>query len=376
MQLAPLSSVQHRLCLGAPLPFNVRDADCTLLLARGQALESAEQLQALCTRGALVDLAELPPATAGAAVRHAPRAQLPGLWRRCLGDVTQALLRTPGQDFASALDDAAGPVQLLIERDPDLAIFQVLRQAPNGDIAYGVQRALQTAITGHLVAQRLGWDAAQAERLFKVALTMNISMLELQGRLSRQTVPLSPAQRTGLQTHPMRSVQMLQRAGIDDAEWLDAVLHHHEQEDGSGYPSGSSNVSALASLARRADVYTAKLSARSVRDAMAADLAGRQMFMQDPGHPMTAALVKEFGIYPPGCYVRLASGELAIVVGRGEAITAPRVACLTNERGTPLPCPEPRDTADRRHAVQAVVGERSVHVNLPLDRLAALVTAG
>ena len=45
----------------------------------------------------------------------------------------------------------------------------------------------------------------------------------------------------------------------------------------------------------------------------AADVAGRQMFMQDPGHPMTAALVKEFGIYPPGCHVRLASGELAVV---------------------------------------------------------------
>jgi hypothetical protein len=30
---------------------------------------------------------------------------------------------------------------------------------------------------------------------------------------------------------------------------------------------------------------------------------------------MTAALVKEFGIYPPGCFVRLASGELAMVIG-------------------------------------------------------------
>jgi ribosomal protein L2 len=60
-------------------------------------------------------------------------------------------------------------------------------------------------------------------------------------------------------------------------------------------------------------VYTSKLAARSSRDALAADIAGRQMFMQDPGHPMTAALVKEFGIYPPGCHVRLNSGELRMV---------------------------------------------------------------
>ena len=139
--------------------------------------------------------------------------------------------------------------------------------------------------------------------------------------------------------------------------------------------SGTTEIGELASLARRADVYTSKLSSRSTRDAMAADLAGRQMFMQDPGHPMTAALVREFGIYPPGCYVRLASGELAIVVQRGATITAPVVACLTNERGAPLPNPERRETVTPAHAVAAVVGERSVNVRLPLDRLAALVMA-
>ena len=131
----------------------------------------------------------------------------------------------------------------------------------------------------------------------------------------------------------------------------------------------------LASLARRADVYTSKLAARSTRDELAADVAGRQMFMQDPGHPMTAALVKEFGIYPPGCHVRLASGELAVVVARGASITAPMVACLTNERGMPLPAPVRRETSDRKHAVMAVVGQASVNVRVPLERLMEALAA-
>ena len=108
---------------------------------------------------------------------------------------------------------------------------------------------------------------------------------------------------------------------------------------------------------------------------MAADVAGRQMFMQDPGHPMTAALVKEFGIYPPGCHVRLASGELAVVVARGASITAPMVACLTNERGMPLPAPVRRETSDRKHAVMAVVGQASVNVRVPLERLMEALAA-
>ncbi len=373
MPYAELSTVKHRVKPGAALPFNVRDADATLLLARGHIVESQEQLDALFTRGALVDINEL--LAAHDLVREAPRAQLPRLWAGCLRKLSKTLSADPGPEFVGALDDAAVPVQALIQRDPDLAIFQVLRQGAGADTAYGAQRSLQTAITSYLVAQRLGWDPEQCIRQFKVSLTMNISMLELQGRLAHQAMPPTPAQRNELQTHPMRSVRMLELAGISDADWLQAVLQHHEQEDGQGYPSGRSDVVDLASLARRADVYTSKLAARSTRDALAADLAGRQMFMQDPTHPMTTALVREFGIYPPGCYVRLVSGEMAIVVARGEHITMPVVAVLTTTRGMPLAEPVRCTIDGKKLAVAGVVGERQTGLNLPLERLAGLVTS-
>jgi hypothetical protein len=73
--------------------------------------------------------------------------------------------------------------------------------------------------------------------------------------------------------------------------------------------------------------------------------------------------------------VRLASGELAIVVGRGESITAPLVACLTNTRGAPLPAPVRSSTADRAHAVVSVVGEQSVNVRLPMHSLMQALVA-
>ncbi|MBU6261164.1 MAG: hypothetical protein KGJ30_19520 [Burkholderiales bacterium] len=373
MPYAELSTVSHRVRLGAPLPFNVRDADRTLLLARGQQVESTEQLTALFERGALVDMAEL--RSPRDEIRQAARAELPRLWTDCLGRVAQTLLEPWSEGYAAALDEASAPVQALIERDPDLAIFHVLRQGHSADVAYGAQRSLQTAITGYLVAQRLAWDHAQCERAFKVMLTMNLSMLELQGRLARQAEPLSPDQREQLRSHPLRSVRLLEQAGIGDEVWLHAVLCHHEQEDGQGYPRGISEPGELASLARRADVYTSKLSARDARSAIAADLAGRQMFMQDPGHPMTAALVKEFGIYPPGCFVRLASGATGIVVRRGATITTPQVACLTDDQGQPLAQPQEVDTGLRPHAVTGVIGEGMVNLRLSLDRLAALVTA-
>jgi len=370
MQLAALATVKNRVVLGVPLAFNVRNADQTLLLARGHLLQSQEQLDALMTRGALVDLAELQSPREH--ILKAPRSQLAALWTQSMDAVAQAIRSSAKAGFTGALESATEPVLALIDRDPDLAIFQVLRQGAAADTQYGAKRSMHSAITSQLVALRMGWAPEDAERAFKVALTMNISMLELQGQLSRQNVAPTLEQRQALQTHPMRSVQMLELAGVTDSAWLQAVLQHHENENGTGYPSGRSDVSDLASLARRADVYTAKLSSRSNRDAMAADIAGRQIFMDDPGHPMTAALVKEFGIYPPGCHVRLASGELAIVVARGKTITTPIVACLSNPRGAPLPQPVRRDTSDRAYAVEAVVGERSVTVRPTLEQLLAL----
>jgi hypothetical protein len=370
MQLAALSTVTHRIRIGAPLPFGVRDRQRTLLLERGQVIATTAQLDALLERGALVDIAEA--GTLVDVVREVPRADLPRLWQQTLVQIGATLARCEGASFRAALDEAAAPALALVERDPDLAIFQILTGGANVDVAYGVRRSLHGAVTASLVAQRLAWQPAEVEKAFKAALTMNVSMLELQGMLAHQTTPPSPTQRAALRSHPMRSVQMLELAGITDAGWLRAVLQHHEVEDGSGYPSGRRDVDELATLLRRADVYTSKLSARHTREAMSADAAGRAMFMQDPGHPMTHAIVKEFGIYPPGAYVRLASGSVGVVVGRGPSITAPVVACLTDGAGRTLPEPHRCATTDRANAVVALLPALAETPRVSAETLVAL----
>ncbi len=371
MQFADLSAVKHRVHLGAPLPFNVRNADKTLLLARGQKVDSPEHLAALLARGALVDLAEL--MSPRDEVMKAPREMLPRLWSDALSKIGSAMDNAPEPGFCDALVEAAGPVQALIERDPDLAIFQVLQKGADANTSYGAQRSTQTAITCMLVAQRMGWSASEAERAFKVALTMNLAMLELQGLLSRQTTPLTPEQRVAIHSHPLRSAHMLELAGVTDSSWIEGVRGHHELEDGSGYPTGNRDAGELAMLVRRADIYTAKLSARASRPPMRADTASRQMFMQDPGHPITVALVKEFGIYPPGCQVHLASGETGVVVARGATITAPIVACFTNERGALLNKPVRRDTSAKGYAVAGAVDPKVTRQSPPVDKLMAAV---
>lgn len=370
MHHMPLEQVRHQIAAGQPLPFNVYRPDTTLLLARGQVVHNAHQIENLFERGSLVDIHELRPVSTDPVT--APRALLPQLWRASMERVG-AVLRDPrAETFRGALDEAAAPLHALIDRDPDLAIFQVLRQDGSPYTQYGVNHSVHTAIVARLVAQRLGWHVDDMQRAFKAALTMNIAMLELQGRLAEQTTPLTEAQRQQIHDHPAAGRAMLETAGVTDEYWLRAVAEHHEERNGTGYPTGTREPSELATLLHRADVYTAKLSSRATRDAQAADRAGRDIFMQDPGHPVCAALVKEFGVYPPGCFVELACGETGVVIARGSTVMTPIVAAMTNVYGHSMPEPLRRDTREPTYAIVGVVQPSRMRAKLVPEKLAAL----
>jgi len=376
MQHVPLAQVRHQIEAGQPLPFNVLRPDATLLLARGQVLQSAAQLDALLERGSLVDLRELQAAQPckpwPADLATLPREALPALWAASTTHLDQVLRRPEPRSFRAALDEAADGFSALIDHDPDLAIFQVLRQDNAPHTRYGVMHAVHTAIVAHLVARRLGWPDEDTRRAFRAALTMNVSILELQGEMAAQAHPPTDAQRRQLADHPQRSHDLLVQAGISDPVWLQAVAEHHEERGGRGYPRGLKEPCELATLLRRADVYTARLSARASREAQAADQAGREIFMQDPGHPICAALVKEFGVYPPGCFVSLACGETGVVIARGPSVMTPVVASMTNAFGNPLPAPVRRDTREPLYAIAGVLQPRQMRARLSPEKLAAL----
>jgi HD-GYP domain-containing protein (c-di-GMP phosphodiesterase class II) len=373
MRFTQLSVVRQRVKVGTPLPFNVFNNDETLLLSKGYVVQSGEQLENLLARGTLVDIAEV---FQGAdAIRQAPAAMLGKLWSDNISRIHRTLSEITPETFKAALDEAAKPVESLIDRDPDLAILQVMRQEGNEHMQYGLNHAIHTAIVCRLVAKRLDWSDDESNRAFKAALTMNISMFELQGILAQQASRPNDEQMKQIRSHPTRSRVLLEKAGVTDRDWLLGVEQHHETTDRLGYPLGIANPSELATLLNRADIYAAKLSPRASREPLPADRAGRELFMRDPGNPMTAALVKEFGVYPPGCYVSLASGEVGVVIKRGPTVMAPVVAVLVSKNGAPVHEHIKRETSNPAYAVAGAVPLKQMKVRMAPESLALLAAA-
>ena len=340
------------------------------MLAKGQTIGSSEQLEKLLERGAKVNLAELQ------ASKRDPRklnpAELPDFWRESLVQLGRMLLANVNGNsagFLRALDDVSQPLLQLIARDPDLAIFQVIRQEGMPEFQYGVQHGVHTGIAAVLAAQQLGSSPEESLRAFRVALTMNLSVLELQGKLAHQLFPLNPKQRRAIQEHPLQSRQMLEERGIQDADWLRAVAEHHESPNGKGYPTGLREPSPLARLISAADTYTAKLSTRASRAPLPADRAVRDFYLARKEEPAAAAILKSFGVYPPGTLLRLASGEIAVSLRRGSTPQTPVAAALMNRNGEPMMNPARRDTAQAANAVQAVLDAKVLRVRLNPEKL-------
>jgi len=373
MSFVALSSVRHRVRIGLPLPFGVLDANGQLLLNKGYMLENDDRLSTLCSRGSLVLLEEVEPDSRGRSDRSAQRrSKALEAWAACSNRLSAVLTEAGQPHFRAALDEAATPVLDLIARDPDLAILQSMRRERGGRIQHALRHSIHTAIATRLVAERLGWDVAATVSTFKAALTMNLSVMELQGELAGSRLPPTAEQRRLLREHPVRSRELLELAGVTDGDWLRAVEQHHEHEDGSGYPAGRSDVGEKARLIRMADIYCAKLDVRVTRQGVMPDRAARELFARDPSNPMLQALVKEFGLYPPGSFVRLASGEAGIVVKRGPTVLAPVVAALTWRSGQPRSEPLRRDTSQPGFKVLKAIGPEEIRVGVSLESLTTI----
>ncbi len=370
MKLLPLEQFSNQLQAGAPLKWGIRDSSGQLLLARGRVLIDNNMIQALLDRGTFVDVEEVNRAhpEASAALKT-KKETAPARWDSLQARLS-TLLRSPTSPiFLDGLRDSIDQLDSLVERNSDLIIYLIMRHDHTRYAQYGVAHSLHVASLCSLLAQRMSWSNDLRKNVIGAALSMNLSIIELQGRMATQSTPLTDDQRQQIQNHPLASAQLLRNAGLTDTEWLHAVEQHHEQRGSTGYPGKLNTPSELSQLIHFVDCFTAKHSARAGRSQQPAQQAARDLYIQSQANPLAALLIKEFGIYPPGCFVKLASGETAIVIKRGANANTPIVAALINRNGDALSQPIPRDSSISTNAIVSTIPNKAVLVCLSIEKL-------
>ncbi|MDP2017232.1 HD-GYP domain-containing protein [Hydrogenophaga sp.] len=275
--------------------------------------------------------------------------------------------------FMERLDRLDARTEKLWREHPDDSLLVLVQLLFDPRMHYSTTHALLTAGLCALVGPSAGMVEADRLMLSRAALTMNIGMTRAHDDMARQVGPLSEAQRKTVREHPQRSADVLRQLGVVDAVWLQLVEEHHERPDGQGYPAGKAACGAHQHLLQMADVYVACISPRKSRGGLLSQQVARELYLGPDltPDPLGALFIKSIGFYPPGSYVRLASGELAVVARRGAKANAPAVFAIVGRQGLLLGEAALRDTTDPAFEVKASLAPGDVKVVVSVAKLLA-----
>ena len=385
------------IALQQPVPVNVWDPKGVLLLRKGEAITSEQHRGLLMLHSPVVLEADWrawsysytteldrmvrdnAPLNRIAGVSHA--VEVPNveareeagpveLWSDMHASLNSLLHQgTAAIQFNDKLERLAARAQGLWRTAPDDCLLVLVQLLFDARVGYSATHALLSAGLCALVSPSTGLSPAEQATLFRAALTMNMGMTRTHDAMARQTGSLTDAQRQTVREHPLRSAAVLRELGVNDALWLRLVEEQHERPDGSGYPAGKPVADLAQRLLQMADVYVACISPRQGRGGLLSQQVARELYLGPDQQPdaLGALFIKHIGFYPPGSYVRLASGEVAVVTRRGAKANAPQVFAIVGRQGMPLGEPTWRDTQDPAHEIKASLppGDVRVVVNVP-----------
>ena len=272
------------------------------------------------------------------------------------------------RDHANAdteLRAIAAELVAAVRRAPEIALGTVLLNQIAG--TYGVRHCTESAIVATLLGMAMAKSDDELQLVAAAALTMNVGMVRQAEMFHGRDGALTGEERAIVRRHPHESVDLLRWAGIKDEEWLNYVLLHHENPDGSGYPEGrmGDEIAANARLIALADRYCALVSARNYRRSLLPPVALERLAGE--ADPM---LMQHFtdciGAYPAGTLVRMQDGCAGVVVGGAKicllrdgagAMLVPPLHCLSTDQGYALAEALHEDQARLRFTMQQVWGE-------------------
>lgn len=127
--------------------------------------------------------------------------------------------------------------------------------------------SLHVAIYALTLGNKLKLNNEKLLQLGVAALLHDVGLKNIDEKIISKNDKLTQSEMKLVQKHPLYSIEILKQNKITDHDILDAVLHHHERYNGSGYPTGlrKTEISSFASILAICDVFDALTNNRPHR---------------------------------------------------------------------------------------------------------------
>lgn len=270
------------------------------------------------------------------------------------------------QEFEQRVRQYDRWMQTLLERDADVGLYLLFQLATNSPVGYSASHALVCAVLCHLIAVELPLQPEERQSLVHAALTMNIAMTALQDQLASQIEKPSSTQQDAIRAHTAKGAALLSSLGVRDDLWIDVVGRHHDERTDQGELISVEPVVRLARILRVVDRYAAMISPRKSRAGRTTTDSVRTIITSsaEQNDEVGRVLVRAVGLCPPGTFVRLDNGEVAVVMRRSSKANHPHVAIVISDMGELINQPRLHRTAAASPKIQAALSASTVRVRL------------
>jgi len=283
-----------------------------------------------------------------------------GRLRRTYSRSLQAIRRfgeSVHQGRAASLADTATVVRELLEQSMSNQAAALLLSTVKSHHEYTFYHSVNTSILALGIARLTGLPEEDQVLLGVGAMLHDIGKIGVPASILQHPGRLAPDQWEEIRRHPQLGAQAILAAAAPGEELAAVVaLEHHARYDGSGYPrlvyhdhTVSPGISHplhfFSRLVAVADTYDAITTRRSYRRAEPPSRA-LQILVAEAGTSYDPDFVLAFaalmGVYPPGSFLRLATGEVVMVTEpNSDPDEMPTAVVVRDRHGADVAAPEP-----------------------------------
>jgi putative nucleotidyltransferase with HDIG domain len=177
-----------------------------------------------------------------------------------------AAVRTGKSVDLGGIDDTADLIASNVAADGLTNWLDTVRRHHEGTYQHCL---LVTGIASDF-ALSLGLSKPDVQRLARAAMFHDIGKAAVPLNILDKPGGLNKSERKVIETHPLSGYEALKDAPGISPEVLDAIRHHHEYLDGSGYPDGldAASISDLVRMLTIADIFASLIERRSYKPCM------------------------------------------------------------------------------------------------------------
>ena len=188
---------------------------------------------------------------------------------------------------------------------------------------YVFHHCLSVATLSLAIGKEMGFGFWILRKLGRAAVMHDIGKMKLSESLLLKSDTFTPQDYLIVKEHSQFGANQIRKLGIADNDIRDAILHHHEKYNGTGYPSKlvGDKIPLFSRIISVADVFDALTSQRPHRDALHSQSDVIEIIMSETNVSFDMKVVQAFlnilDIYPVGSMVSLSDNRMAFVHAKG-----------------------------------------------------------